>query len=69
MKLILDEQNRVMGYTQDPLFKDFQAECDALPDVNEGDVLSDYKYIDGEFIYEPLQRKAENEERSEIEGA
>ncbi|UTZ44613.1 hypothetical protein [Vibrio campbellii] len=65
MKLILDEQCRIIGYTNDPLFKDFQAECEALPDESS-DFLSDYKYIGGRFIYEPLQREAE--EQSEVEG-
>ena len=72
MKLILDEQCRIIGYTNDPLFKDFQAECETLPDESS-DFLSDYKYIGGRFIYEPLQREAEAEaekvKRSEIEGA
>lgn len=53
-KLILDNDNRIVGHTKDPLFTDYQAMPESLPDLTEGKPLGDYLYIDNEFIYSPV---------------
>lgn len=53
MKLILNEELRVIGFTRDPLFTDFHAETSDLPKLSEDQSLSDYKFIDGLYLFEP----------------
>ena len=48
--LNLSEDNRILSVTFDEYAPPEQPRVDTLP---EGDV-SDYLYIDGEYIYEPL---------------
>ena len=38
---------------------DKQVIVDTLPDVTDGKWISDYYYIDGEYIYDPLPRPEE----------
>lgn len=50
--LSLSEDNRILSVTFDEYAPPEQPRVDTLP---EGDV-SDYLYIDGEYIYEPLPK-------------
>lgn len=48
--LNLSEDNRILSVTLDEFAPSEQPRVETLP---EGDV-SDYKYIDGEYVHEPL---------------
>ena len=48
--LNLDTDNRILSVTFDEYAPEEQPRVEELP---EGDV-SDYKYIDGEYVYDPL---------------
>lgn len=50
--LNLDFDNRILSVTFDEYAPEEQPRVETLP---EGDV-SDYKYVDGEFVYEPLPK-------------
>lgn len=50
--LNLDSDNRILSVTFDEYASEKQPRIEILP---EGDV-SDYKYVDGEFVYEPLPK-------------
>lgn len=48
--LNLDTDNRILSATYDQFAPVSQPRVDELP---EGDI-SDYKYVDGEYVYDPL---------------
>ena len=48
--LNLSEDNRILSATYDQFAPESQPRVDELPD---GDI-SDYKYISGEYVYDPL---------------
>nr|DAE29778.1 MAG TPA: hypothetical protein [virus sp. ctyMK1] len=49
------EDSRVLSATEDQYGAKGQPRVDHLPD----DDISDYKYIDGEFVYDPLPKPPE----------
>lgn len=54
--LDLDKTNRVLSVIVDKYYVIEQVRTDHLPPGN----LTDYKFIDGEFIYEPLEQVEKN---------
>lgn len=48
--LNLDKDGRILSVTYDEFATDDMPRVNTLPDGN----VADYKYIDGEFVYEPL---------------
>lgn len=51
------KDNRILSATEDRYGAEGQPRVDRLPD----DDISDYKYIDGEFVYDPLPKPPEPE--------
>jgi hypothetical protein len=51
------EDNRVLSATKDKYGAEGQPRVDHLPD----DDISDYRFIDGEFVYDPLPKPPEPE--------
>ena len=51
------EDSRILSATEDKYGAEGQPRVDHLPD----DDISDYKYIDGEFVYDPLPKPPEPE--------
>ena len=51
------EDNRVLSATKDKSGAEGQPRVDHLPD----DDISDYRFIDGEFVYDPLPKPPEPE--------
>mgnify|MGYP000763538360 CR=1 FL=1 len=55
------EDSRVLSATEDKYGAEGQPRVDHLPD----DDISDYRFIDGEFVYDPLPKPPEPEPASE----
>lgn len=55
------EDNRVLSATEDQYGAEGQPRVDHLPE----DDISDYKYIDGEWVYDPLPKPPEPEPPAE----
>ena len=53
--ITLNEENRILRAT----YEKFAAEDDILVETFPEDDISDYKYIDGEFVYDPLPKPPE----------
>ena len=51
------EDSRILSATEDKCGAEGQPRVDHLPD----DDISDYKFIDGEFVYDPLPKPPEPE--------
>lgn len=67
--LQLDSEKRIESYTTPPEAAiRIDAEVEDLPDVKENEWLSDYKYIDGKYVYDPVPRPPDPEppEPSEV---
>lgn len=58
------EDNRVLSATEDKYGAEGQPRVDHLPD----DDISDYRFIDGEFVYDPLPKPPEPEPEPEPSG-
>ena len=57
--LNLDANNRILSVTYDEYAPPEQPRVDRVPD---GDVY-DYKYISGEYVYDPLPKEVDNSDR------
>ena len=55
--LNIDPENRVLSATEDQYGAEGQPRVETLPE----DDIYDYKYIDGEFVYDPLPAPPEPE--------
>ena len=55
--LNLNEEKRILSATFEEYASEDMVKVETLPDGN----LSDYKYIDGEFVYDPLPCEPEIE--------
>lgn len=55
--LNIDPENRVLSATEDQYGAEGQPRVDHLPD----DDISDYRFVDGEFVYDPLPKPPEPE--------
>lgn len=55
--LNIDPENRVLSVTEDQYGAEGQPRVDHLPD----DDISDYRFVDGEFVYDPLPKPPEPE--------
>lgn len=53
--LNLNEEKRILSATFEEYASEDMVKVETLPDGN----LSDYKYIDGEFVYDPLPHEPE----------
>ena len=53
--ITLNEEKRILRATDEK----FAAEDDILVETSPEDDISDYKYIDGEFVYDPLPKPPE----------
>ena len=53
--ITLNEENRILRAT----YEKFAAEDDILVETFPEDDISDYKYIDGEYVYDPLPKPPE----------
>lgn len=51
------EDNRILSATEDKYGAEGQPRVDHLPD----DDISDYRFVDGEFVYDPLPKPPEPE--------
>lgn len=58
------KDNRILSATEDRYGAEGQPRVDRLLD----DDISDYKYIDGEFVYDPLPKPPEPEPEPEPSG-
>lgn len=54
---VAPEDGRILSATKDQYGAEGQPRVDHLPD----DDISDYKYIDGEYVYDPLPKPPEPE--------
>nr|DAM68341.1 MAG TPA: hypothetical protein [Caudoviricetes sp.] len=59
--LNLDTDGRILSATKDQYGAEGQPRVDHLPD----DDISNYKYMDGEFVYDPLPKPPEPESPAE----
>lgn len=61
--LNLGEDNRILSATYDEYAPENHPRVETLPD---GDI-SDYKYENGEYVYDPLPKPEETEEASQFD--
>lgn len=61
--LNLAEDNRILSATYEEYAKEGMPIVEALPEGN----ITDYLYVDGEYVYEPLPEPEVEEEPTEIE--
>lgn len=61
--LNLDKDGRILSATHPEYASQDNAIVDMLP---EGDI-SNYKYVDGEYIYDPIPTEAEEETPSQLD--
>ena len=61
--LNLNEENRILSITFDKYAPENQPRVETLPEGN----VADYKYIDGEFVYDPLPIVEAVEEPSQLD--